>query len=158
LSITNFLYTLHRTIYYHNSPNLLSELTQLVGEYIVLKNATFWVLSLLSFSVCSANVSNISQQELLKADTNNLVIVDVRTPEEFKQGHVPNAINVPLSEIIDNPAILISSKEKPIVLYCRSGYRAGKAAVALDKAGYQSLRHLEGDMQGWLKAGLSVEK
>jgi len=124
----------------------------------VLKNATFWVLSLLSFSVCSANVSNISQQELLKADTNNLVIVDVRTPEEFKQGHVPNAINVPLSEIIDNPAILISSKEKPIVLYCRSGYRAGKAAVALDKAGYQSLRHLEGDMQGWLKAGLSVEK
>ena len=124
----------------------------------MLKNATFWVLSLLSFSVCSANVSNISQQELLKADTNNLVIVDVRTPEEFKQGHVPNAINVPLSEIIDNPAILISSKEKPIVLYCRSGYRAGKAAVALDKAGYQSLRHLEGDMQGWLKAGLSVEK
>jgi rhodanese-related sulfurtransferase len=124
----------------------------------VLKNATFWVLSLLSFSVCSANVSNVSQQELLKADTNNLVIVDVRTPEEFKQGHVPNAINVPLSEIIDNPAILISSKEKPIVLYCRSGYRAGKAAVALDKAGYQSLRHLEGDMQGWLKAGLSVEK
>ena len=124
----------------------------------MLKNATFWVLSLLSFSVCSANVSNISRQELLKADTNNLVIVDVRTPEEFKQGHLPNAINVPLSEIIDNPAILISSKEKPIVLYCRSGYRAGKAAVALDKAGYQSLRHLEGDMQGWLKAGLSVEK
>ena len=122
------------------------------------KHATFWVLSLLSISVCSANVSNISQQELLEADTNKLVIVDVRTPEEFKQGHVPNAINVPLSEIIDNPAILASSKEKPIVLYCRSGYRAGKAAEALQKNGHQTLRHLEGDMQGWLKAGLSVEK
>jgi rhodanese-related sulfurtransferase len=95
---------------------------------------------------------------LLAADTNNLVIIDVRTPAEFQQGHVPNAINVPLSEIIDNPAILNASKGKPIVLYCRSGYRAGKAAEALHKDGHQNLRHLEGDMQSWLKAGLSVEK
>jgi rhodanese-related sulfurtransferase len=122
------------------------------------KRASFWLLSLLSFSAYSANVSNISQQELLEADTKNLVIVDVRTPAEFLEGHVPNAINVPLSEIIDNPAILTSSKGKPIVLYCRSGYRAGKAAEALHKEGHQNLSHLEGDMQGWLKAGLSVEK
>ena len=122
------------------------------------KHATFWVLSLLSFSAFSANVSNISQQELLEADTNNVVIVDVRTAAEFQEGHVPNAINIPLSKIIDNPAILTSSKEKPIVLYCRSGYRAGKAAEALQKDGHQNLRHLDGDMQGWLKAGLSVEK
>jgi rhodanese-related sulfurtransferase len=122
------------------------------------KRSAFWVLSLLSFSAYSGNVSNISQQELLDADANNLVIVDVRTPEEFQQGHVPNAINVPLSEIIDNPAILLSSKAKPIVLYCRSGYRAGKAAEALQKDGYQNLSHLVGDMQGWIKAGLAVEK
>ncbi|MFT6992536.1 MAG: rhodanese-related sulfurtransferase [Paraglaciecola sp.] len=120
--------------------------------------ATFWVLSLLSFAAYSANVSNISQQELLAEDTKNVVVVDVRTPAEFQQGHVPNAINVPLSDIIDNPAILASSKGKPIVLYCRSGYRAGKAAEALHKGGYQNLRHLEGDMQGWVKAGLSIEK
>jgi phage shock protein E len=124
----------------------------------VFKHLTFWVLSLLSISVSSANLSHISQQELLEADTSNLVIVDVRTPSEFQQGHVPNAINVPLSEIIDNPAILTSSKGKPIVLYCRSGYRAAKAAEALHKDGHQGLRHLEGDMQAWLKAGLTIEK
>ena len=123
----------------------------------MLKQATFWVLSFLSFSVYCANVSNIGQQELLAADTSHLIIVDVRTAEEFQQGHVPNAINVPLSEIIDNPDILISAKSKAIVLYCRSGYRAGKAAEALHKSGYLNLSHLEGDMQGWLKAGLSVE-
>ena len=122
------------------------------------KHATFWILSLLSFSVLSANVNNISQQELLDADTTKFVIVDVRTPEEFQKGHVPNAINVPLSDIIDNPAILTSSKEKPIVLYCRSGYRAGKAAEALHNDGHKNLLHLDGDMQGWFKAGLSVEK
>jgi rhodanese-related sulfurtransferase len=121
------------------------------------KRATFLVLSLLSFAAYSANVSNINQQELLEADTNNVVIVDVRTPAEFLEGHVPNAINVPLSKIIENPAILTSSKAKSIVLYCRSGYRAGKAAEALHKDGHQNLRHLEGDMQGWLKAGLPVE-
>ena len=124
----------------------------------MLKHVTFWVLSLLSISAFSSNVSNISQQELLEANSNNLVIVDVRTPEEFQQGHVPNAINVPLSNIIDNPDILASSKEKPIVLYCRSGYRAGKAAEALQKNGHQNLRHLKGDMQAWLKAGLPVAK
>lgn len=122
------------------------------------KRTAFWLFSLLSFSAYSDNVSNISQQELLDADKNNLVIVDVRTPEEFQQGHVPNAINVPLSEIINNPAILKDSKGKPIVLYCRSGYRAGKAAEALLKDGYQNLRHLEGDIQGWEKAGLALEK
>jgi rhodanese-related sulfurtransferase len=122
------------------------------------KRATFWVLGLLSFAAYSANVSNITQQELGSTDTNNFIIVDVRTPEEFRQGHVPNAINVPLSKIIVNSAILTSSKGKPIVLYCRSGYRAGKAAEALHKAGHQNLRHLEGDMQGWLKAGLPIEK
>jgi|TARA_B110000902_G_scaffold210868_1_gene241412 rhodanese-related sulfurtransferase len=122
------------------------------------KHVTFWILSLLSFSAFSSNVGDISQQELLEANTNSVVIVDVRTPEEFQQGHVPNAINVPLSNIIDNPAILRISKEKPIVLYCRSGYRAGKAAEALQKNGHQNLRHLKGDMQAWLKAGLPVAK
>jgi phage shock protein E len=92
------------------------------------------------------------------ADSNNVAIIDVRTHEEFQQGHVPNAINVPLSKIIGDPTVLTFSKEKIIVLYCRSGYRAGKAAEALEEDGYQNLRHLEGDMQGWLKAGLSIEK
>jgi phage shock protein E len=124
----------------------------------VFKLVTFWILSLLSFSAYSSNISNISQQELREANTKSVVIVDVRTPEEFQQGHVPNAINVPLSEIIENPAILKSSKEKAIVLYCRSGYRAGKAAEALQKEGHQNLRHLEGHMQSWSDTGLSVEK
>jgi rhodanese-related sulfurtransferase len=123
----------------------------------MLKRATFWVLSLLSFAAYSANVDNINQQELFAAHTSDFVIVDVRTPAEFQQGHIPNAINFPLSEIIENPAILVSSKGKSIVLYCRSGYRAGKAAEALHKDGHQNIRHLEGDMQGWLKAGLPIE-
>lgn len=121
-------------------------------------HVTFWLLSLLSFVAYSANINNISQQELLEADTYNVVIVDVRTPEEFQQGRVPNAINIPLSTIIEDPTILMSSKDKLIVLYCRSGYRAGKAAEALQKDGYKNLRHLEGDMPGWLKADLSIEK
>jgi phage shock protein E len=119
---------------------------------------TFWVLSLLSFAAYSAIVDNISQQQLLQADTNSLIIVDVRTPAEFQQGHVPNAINVPLSEIIKRPNVLASSMGKPIVLYCRTGYRANKAAEALHINGYLNLQHLEGDMQGWVKSGLAIEK
>ncbi|WP_299080173.1 rhodanese-like domain-containing protein [uncultured Paraglaciecola sp.] len=124
----------------------------------MLKHLTFWILCLLSFAVISGNINNISQQELLETDGKDLIIVDVRTAEEFQQGHVPNAINVPLSDIMQDTAILKSSKGKPIVLYCRSGKRAGKAANLLQKDGYQNIRHLEGDMLAWIEAGLTVER
>jgi rhodanese-related sulfurtransferase len=118
----------------------------------------FWFLSLLSFSSFAANVTDIDQQALIEANKSKWVIVDVRTAEEFQQGHVPNAINIPLSNIIEDTSALNSSKGKPIVLYCRSGYRAGKAAQTLHKNGFENLHHLEGDMQGWIKAGLNVER
>lgn len=124
----------------------------------MLKPTLFWLLGLLSFSAYSANIENITRQTLLKANKGDWTIIDVRTPKEFQQGHVPNAINIPLSEIIDNPTILESSKEKSIVLYCRSGYRAGKAAEALYKEGHKNLHHLEGDMLGWLSAELPIEE
>lgn len=124
----------------------------------MLKHLAFWVLSIFCFAVIAASSTDISQQGLLKAKSTDLVIVDVRTPEEFMQGHVPNAINIPLSDIIKNTSVLASSKEKQLVLYCRSGRRAGKAADILSKSGFDNIQHLEGDMNAWIEAGLPIEK
>lgn len=63
------------------------------------------------------------------------VLVDVRTPAEFADGHIPTAINIPHNEIILRPPTL--DKDETIVLYCRSGNRSAQAARALKQAGYR---------------------
>ncbi len=89
------------------------------------------------------------------------LIVDVRGAGEFAQGHVPGAINIPhgdmgvrAGEIED----LLGDKERPVLLYCQSGRRAGLAARELRKQGFTDIHHLKGDMPGWIRDGYPVEK
>lgn len=64
------------------------------------------------------------------------IIIDVRTPQEFKQGHVKKAINIPLSDI-SRSIKKIKQKNKPIITCCRSGARSGNAASTLKSAGIE---------------------
>jgi len=84
------------------------------------------------------------------------MIVDVRTPEEFAQGHVPGAVNIPVATVADNIA-MFGAKDTSIVLYCRTGNRVKKAHALLSNAGYNNLHHLEGDIKGWEDAGKEME-
>ena len=61
-------------------------------------------------------------------------IVDVRTPEEFKGGHIPNAINIPL-DLVTKRIIDFKQMQKPIVAYCRSGNRSAIAVSMLTQNG-----------------------
>lgn len=64
-------------------------------------------------------------------------IVDVRTPDEFRDGAYPGAKNIPLSDI--GRRINEIPRDKPVVLYCRSGARSSSAARALKQAGYTDI-------------------
>ncbi|WP_372870692.1 rhodanese-like domain-containing protein [Shewanella sp.] len=64
------------------------------------------------------------------------MVVDVRTPEEFAEGHIEGAINIPFEQINSEFAALGISKDTKVVLYCRSGRRSGIANDALIAAGY----------------------
>lgn len=86
----------------------------------------------------------------------SLFVLDVRTPEEFAAGHVPGAVNIPHDQVAARLADV--PKNKDVVLYCRSGRRAGIAADTLAAAGYKRLFHLEGDMLAWTAQGRPVEK
>ncbi|WP_373947996.1 rhodanese-like domain-containing protein [Vibrio pomeroyi] len=70
------------------------------------------------------------------------MVVDVRTPEEFKQGHLDNAINYPLSEVATHFASI--DKDQPIVLYCRSGNRSGQAYQFLQAQGFTQIHNAGG--------------
>lgn len=105
--------------------------------------------------------TDISREELLQKQAHHepVSIVDVRTPEEFAAGHVPGAVNIPheqaAARVNDFRAL---QKKGELVLYCKSGRRAGLAASALENAGLKGLRHLDGDIQGWQASGLTMEK
>jgi rhodanese-related sulfurtransferase len=99
----------------------------------------------------------MSQAALLEHQAkhaDHLFVLDVRSPEEFREGHVPGAVNVPYDQITARIAEV--PKDKDVVLYCRSGRRAGIAADVLAANGYTRLSHLEGDMPAWIAQGRPV--
>jgi rhodanese-related sulfurtransferase len=79
----------------------------------------------------------------------DLVILDVRTPEEFAAGHVPGAINVSHDQVEARLPELSVYKSKDVVVYCRSGRRTKLALDVLKTNGFERLWHLEGDMLAW---------
>ena len=79
--------------------------------------------------------------EIMKKEK-NYVIVDVRTPEEYKEGHIPNAINIPLDTIdnyISQNVENLKDKNQLIMVYCRSGRRSAEAAKKLLAKGYMNV-------------------
>lgn len=64
------------------------------------------------------------------------MVLDVRTPEEFAEGHLANAVNIPFEQVTEEFAKRGIAKDAPVVLYCRSGRRSSIATEALVAAGY----------------------
>jgi rhodanese-related sulfurtransferase len=105
-------------------------------------------------------VELISQQELRQRmqGQHDMLLVDVRTPGEFSMGHVPGAVNIPHTELVERLGEVRTHDAKQVVLYCESGRRANIAEGILQQAGLDNIRHLEGDMAAWRQSGLPIEK
>lgn len=86
------------------------------------------------------------------------VLVDVRTPGEYRDGHVPGAINIPLQELHQRMDELRPYRNTELVLYCETGVRAGYADRMLQQQGFTELRALEGHMSAWRGADLPAER
>jgi rhodanese-related sulfurtransferase len=84
------------------------------------------------------------------------LVVDVRDPGEYSTGHIIGARNVPVARLDD--ADLVKRKGKPVIVYCDTGERAGKAVAALKKQGFERVVNLTGGLRAWQQAGLPVEK
>ena len=80
------------------------------------------------------------------------VLLDVRSAEEFAAGHIPGAINIPYDEIPSRLAELAEFRDTELVVYCRTGRRAGIAEATLREAGFSSVSDLDGHMREWTAA------
>jgi len=108
---------------------------------------------------CTAPVNNISQQVLMSkmASDNPPLLIDVRSKQEFSDGHLLNAINIPHTELAARLSEIGQNKDRNIVLYCLSGTRAKVAQKILFKNKFSQVEHLSGDFSAWQNAGLSIE-
>jgi hydroxyacylglutathione hydrolase len=104
-----------------------------------------------------AHVPQISTAELKQRIANNgIVVVDVRSPGEWRNGHIANAKNIPAGEIQRRATEL--PREKPIHVICGSGYRSSLTTSILRREGFPDVTNVMGGMTSWTKAGLQVEK
>jgi len=112
-------------------------------------------------SACGYSAPQINNTELLQrlqGPHEMLLVLDVRTPQEYTSGHVPGARNIPVDELSDRLAELRNHDNSEIVVYCESGRRAGRAASMLKDNGFLNIRHLQGDMAQWRSDHLPTER
>jgi len=101
----------------------------------------------------------ITPQEVHDAvsDSHKHQLVDVRTLEEFHEGHLQNAQNICVTDADFEENISKLDKAQPIYLYCRSGKRSAKAAEILKGMGFKEIYDMEGGFLEWQSEGLQVE-
>ncbi len=119
-----------------------------------------------------ARISETSVQQLQQALADmQTILVDVREPDEFRDGHVAQAVNLPRGvlemKIHQLPAVmhfceplaaLTELAGKPVYLMCRSGARSALAAASLQQMGLTQVYSVAGGFQAWLDAGLPVSR
>ncbi len=86
------------------------------------------------------------------------LMLDVREEGEFKDGHVINSVHIPLGVLESRLKEIEAHKEKPVIVYCRTGQRAAKAGTVLQRQGFKSIYKLNGGMLAWSDAGLPVKR
>lgn len=117
----------------------------------ILRVAAF-LTALLGLSGCGGEEANeptyvnITAQEAkaLMDRENGYIILDVRTEEEYAQGHIPGAILIPDYEIEQKAEEILTDKSQMLLVYCRSGRRSKNAAEVLLKLGYTDIREFGG--------------
>ena len=108
-----------------------------------MKNISLLVLLLFTQISCTQTKS-MSITELTPQDVENAVLVDVRTPEEYAEGHLPNAINIDWYDENFMDEFKDIDRNKTIYVYCKKGGRSASAAEMLNSSGYKNVIDLLG--------------
>jgi rhodanese-related sulfurtransferase len=122
------------------------------------------IVGLIGFDAAKGRISGIrsvSAVELPRLiNHDDAVIVDVCETAEFRKGHIPGAINLPLSQLKDGtvPIDKYRKKNNPIVVTCQSGNRSMKAASIIRKSEFQNVYNLTGGLTAWAKENFPIEK
>lgn len=88
----------------------------------------------------------------------NTLVLDIRDAQDFAVGHLPRARHIPVAELEKRVAEIQKFKDKPVIVTCRTGNRAGAGVRVLRKLGFTQVFQLKGGLQAWEAASLPVER
>ncbi|CAG9610337.1 rhodanese-like domain-containing protein [Pseudoneobacillus rhizosphaerae] len=116
---------------------------------MIKKSYLLFLGMLLLITACgNAGYKNVSTEEAKQLiDNNEVIVLDVRTPEEFQGGHIPGATLIPLQEFENRLNEL--DKEKNYLVVCRSGNRSAQASEILTGNGFSKIYNMAGGMNNW---------
>ncbi len=95
---------------------------------------------------------------ILKKDTPHYIVLDIRTPKEFAEGHIKDAVLVDFLAPNFDERINKLDKDVRYILHCRTGARSTRAMAVMEELGFKNVVHMTDGIVGWHKNGLPVEK
>lgn len=102
------------------------------------------------------SVEQLSPDDLEERSRSGIVL-DVRTEEEYEEGHVPGAKNLPVGRLLERIDEVGADRNQPVYTVCGSGYRSSLAASLLEREGYETLGHLTNGFGTWEQAGKPID-
>ena len=96
------------------------------------------------------------RESVILMNKENIVLVDVRSPEDFIAGKITNAINIPLDKIADHAEQLQNYSKKQLLFYCQKGFRSTQAVKIVSKLGLNNSVSIDGGMDAWAKENLPI--
>ena len=108
----------------------------------------------------ASSVKNVEAEQAAKLlkENKKIVVLDVRTPEEFAAGHIAGATNLDFHNPDFEKKLSVLDKSKSYLVHCAAGGRSAKTRELMKKQQFQSIYHLEGGLKAWEKAGNPVER
>jgi len=136
----------------------MDQIIEFVGNHTLLFIAFFATLGMLIYTEYTRMAGSTAQLSPFAAtqmmNDGDTIVVDVRDESEFKNGHVLNARNLPVSKLDERMHEIEKFKDRDIVLYCDSGMRTTRASAKLKKNGFEKLHVIAGGLTAWEKANL----
>ena len=123
----------------------------------MIRKAFLTILLIFGFSFAYQDLNAKQFYEMIQKEK-DVIILDVRTPQEYQEGHISNAINIPVQILGQQLDKLNNFKDKKILVYCRSGNRSAIASQILDRAGFKNVYNLKGGLLEWKASGLPLVK
>ena len=135
----------------------MEQLFEFVGNHPYLTGAFAVLVALFVRNEVARGGRSVTPQELVNlVNRDGAVVIDVRDANEFSQGHIVDAVNMPHTALTSRVSELEKYKEKPVVLACKMGQHAGAAGTMLRKAGFQNVARLKGGVAEWRNQNLPV--
>jgi rhodanese-related sulfurtransferase len=139
----------------------MAQLVTFTSEHVLLVAgllASFAAVMFYELRLRAQGATHVTSADAVRLINKGALVIDVRKPEEFQQGHIVNARNVPLAQMQQGDDAINKQKNKILLAVCADGATAGRAAGHLRKSGYENAFSLKGGLAGWRADNLPLVK